>query len=134
MKSKRSRTLTNWLRAFSGKRQLREDLAEASSSRLELQGQIHELRSEVERWREEAAEARKNERTVYRLLVNVEMQLKFGIAPFPDAPKLPEHLVSHDTGGPVDSGYIHGRQLRDAGLVEAQEEFRAYMDKATGVS
>lgn len=131
MKAKRFRIPTNWLKVFPGIRQLRDDLAEAAGSRLELQGQIHELRSEVERWREEAADARQNERTAYQMLVNIEMQLKYGIAPYPQAPKLPERLVSRDAGGPVDSGYILGKQLRDAGTAEARAEFEEYLKKVT---
>jgi outer membrane murein-binding lipoprotein Lpp len=113
-------------RLFVGSPSLEVKLQETSDSRMELQGEVRALRAEVARLQEEVTAAREAERTAYQMLINVDHQLKYGFAPYPDAPKLPEDKLSLDNGGPVNSGWVHGRQLVDA----AKDENRAAMDTA----
>ncbi len=112
--------------------QLFPKFREASDARLEMQGQNHTLRGEVENLREEVRKARDAERTAYQMLINVDYQLRFGFAPFVDAPRMPEHKVQHDNGGAMDPGMISGQDLMRDGRDAAIREFSAYMDNALG--
>jgi len=105
-------------------------LRKASDARLEIQGQNIALRGEVENLREEVRKARDAERTAYQMLINVDYQLKFGMVPYPDAPKLPEHKVQQDNGGVLDPGIITGQELMRDGSAEAAMEFATYMENA----
>jgi hypothetical protein len=120
--------MLRFFKTFVQCRELEQSLREASDARFELQGEVRALRGEVERMKEDLSASQKHERDAYQMLVNVDYQLKYGFAPFPDAPKLPEKLETHDTGGPVDSGYVPGRMLVEQGLAASREDFNKWLD------
>lgn len=121
--------LLRWIPAV---RTLARGLQESSDARLELQGENRALKAEVERLQEEVRESRNDERAAYQMLINVDFQLKYGFAPYPGSPKLPEYKVSKGNGGPVDSGVANGRDLVNEATAEAREEIQLYLSGAAG--
>ena len=75
--------------------------------------------------REERDKAGESERTAYRMLVNIDCQIRYGFTPYKEAPHIPESKISSDAGGGVDAGYVHGRQL----VEEAKEKNRGAFDE-----
>jgi hypothetical protein len=104
-------------------------LRETSDARLEIQGENRALKAEVGRLQDEVREARDSERKAYQMLVNVDFQLKYGFAPYPDAPKLPEFKVRNDQSGPVESNVANGRDLVNEAKLEARKEIEEYLGR-----
>lgn len=90
--------------------QLQKELAEARESRAILEGNCTVLRRELERAHDRLDESLRNERLVYQMQVNVNMQGKYGITPFPLAPAIPDSLVK-DGFKPIESNYVDGRSM-----------------------
>ncbi len=61
--------------------------------RASLQAENNSLRAQVTRLEEMLAESLANERKVYQMGVNIEMQQRYGTLPFPNAPHLPQDYV-----------------------------------------
>ena len=116
-------------RQFRDLEQLADELRAAAEARRELQGEVRTLREELYEQREVARVAAESERQCYRMLVNFEFQMRHGIAPFPDAPKLPEKLARHDDGGGIQMPYTNARSLQ----ADIAEKNRAEINKAFGV-
>lgn len=61
--------------------------------------------------------------------VNVNMQGKYGITPFPDAPAIPDSLTSH-SHTPIANDYVMARTLQDEGWQsfrsQAAERFKRH--------
>lgn len=115
------------LTAASG--ELKRALDEASGARARLQGEVHALRGEVDRLREERDKASDSERTAYRMLVNIDCQMRYGFTPYKEAPHIPESKISTDSGGGVDAGYVHGRQLVEEAKEESREAFDNWLNQ-----
>ena len=111
--------MTTWLRWIPGALALERRLDEVSLSREALQAEVRALRGEIERLREDTRAAQEAERTAYQMLVNVDFQLKYGFAPFPGSPKLPDMKVPRDDGAVLDAGYVNMRRVVES---EAQKE------------
>lgn len=97
---------------------LRHDLNEQHSRATLLEGRLIELQSQVEYLREQAAEAHRCERLMYQTQVNVDMQRKYGIAVFDEAPKMP---VSGEPAGKTSWSEFEDVRLLQA---RATAEFR----------
>jgi len=109
--------------------ELEKLLAAERESRLLIEGQLVTQRGEIDYLREQAGEALKNERLVYQMQVNVNMQSKFGITPFPAAPAIPDSLTSHPQT-PIANDYVMARTLQDEGWQsfrsQAAERFKRH--------
>jgi len=99
-------------------------LAEAEAARRDLQVQIHEMRSEMERLREDARDSRVAERAAYQMMVNVHYQQRYGgWTPFPEAPHIPAYKAPASAGGPLDDGEMRVEDLYRAEMERSQQEF-----------
>lgn len=90
--------------------QLRKELAEERELRARLEGHCSTLRGELQRAHDRLDESLRNERLVYQMQVNVNMQGKYGITPFPEAPAIPDSLMK-DGFKPIESNYVDGRSM-----------------------
>lgn len=102
--------------------ELEKDFRTEREARLLLEGQATTQRGEIDRLMEMLAEALRNERRVYQMQVNVNMQGKFGFVPFPDAPQVPNDLYSPDRPSQIEPDYVNMRSLQ----AEATESFRRH--------
>ena len=93
-----------------------------------LEGRLIELQSQVSYLREEAAEAHRCERLMYQTQVNVDMQRKYGISVFDDAPKLP---VSGEPAGKTAWNEFEDIRLLQA---TATADFREQVKKRFSAS
>ena len=113
-----------FLRWFPAYRQVERQLHETSIAREGLQGEVRALRGEVERLREDLQAAHESERTAYRMLINVDYQLRYGFAPYPDAPKLPEGRMPSSNEPILHTEYVNMSRVVDAARAEEREKFR----------
>jgi hypothetical protein len=104
---------------------------ELEVERLRLQDMLNSERGERERLWERLDQSTQEARQCYQMLVNFSMQKNFGTTPFPDAPRLPSHIMppaKDDDGGPVEVPYVHGSTLVARGTAdfrrEAMDRFR----------
>lgn len=107
---------------------LRHDLAEQHARATLLEGRLIEMQSQVHYLREEAATAHRNERLMYQTQVNVDMQRKYGVTVFPEAPKMP---VSGEAPGKTS-----WNEFDDVRLMQAQAgaDFRDEFKKRLGIA
>lgn len=64
-------------------------------------------------------EALAGERTAYQLTINIDHQRLYGLAPYPDAPKLPESRVPQQQEG----GGVGGRMTPSQAVHNASRQF-----------
>lgn len=77
---------------------LLQDVSEAQREKLILQDRLDSALSDRERVWKEMQIAREGELAALHTLINIEYQQRYGVAPYPDAVKLPP---AKDSGGPV---------------------------------
>jgi hypothetical protein len=109
--------------------ELEAQQAEAAESVQRFQGQIHELRSEVDRLREERDEAQKQERQVYQMMLNVDNQVKYGFTPFPAAPHLPSAMENKGNGGPVEADYVNASSMLHEVRAQKRNDAKAWLER-----
>jgi len=112
-------------------RQLQKELAAEREARARFEGHCAVLRGELDRAHERLDESLRNERLGYQMQVNVNMQGKYGITPFPGAPAIPDSLVK-DGFAPIESDYIDGRSLVMSASRTFSERVRDYKEKHGG--
>jgi hypothetical protein len=82
---------------------------------------------EIERLKVQVDESLANERRVYQMGVNVEMQLRHGFVPFPDAPHIPDSLDRRGVPSRIEPDYVDMRDVVAKELAEfhrsGQEHF-----------
>lgn len=100
-------------------RELEKDITAEREARMTLQGQVVSQRGEIDRMAEMLAEALKNERRVYQMQVNVNMQTRYGMIPFPDAPAIPNDIYASKMPTQIEPDYVNARTL----VAQAQEKF-----------
>lgn len=105
-------------------RNLRHELAVEKEARIRLDATCSLLRSELERANERLDEALRNERTVYQTGVNVSYQQKFGIVPFPGAPRIPDSLDQAKNPTQIMPDYIDVRSVQAERTSEFTERYR----------
>lgn len=105
-------------------RDLRHELAVEKESRIRLDAQCSILRSELERANERLDEALKNERIVYQTGVNVSYQQKYGITPFPGAPRIPDSLDQSKAPMQIPADYVDVRSVQAERVSEFTERYR----------
>lgn len=93
-----------FLRRFGHVRRLEVEVGE----KIRMQDQLIEMRGHLDWLRSQATEAQKNERLAYQMLVNFETQGKFGVVPFPEAPKFPPAVMDRMAREPIAVGSPHG--------------------------
>lgn len=113
-----------FLRWFPAFRQIERQLHETSIAREGLQGEVHALRGEVERLREDLSKSHETERKAYQMLINVDFQMRYGIAPYLDAPKLPEGRAPASDEQILDTGYVNMSRVVDAARAEEREKLK----------
>jgi len=91
--------MLRFLSVFPCVQRLIEDLQRAQTDTLLLQDRLESTLNDRERLWMEMKTARAGERDALHLLINVEYQRKYGIAPFPDAMKLPASMAAQQTPG-----------------------------------
>jgi hypothetical protein len=111
--------------------QLRKELAEERELRSKLEGHCAVLRGELDRAHDRLDESLRNERLVYQMQVNVNMQGKYGITPFPGAPAIPDSLLK-DGFGPIESDYVDGRSMVISASRSFSERVREFKSKRGG--
>ena len=117
---------TFWSR-FTGtsrlRRRLESELAREREARMMFEGQVIAMREELVALRAELSESLKNERIGYHSLVNAHMQTRYGFAPYPNAPKIPDSYAGFDNTQ-VESEYVHIRSLQDSARADFKAKFR----------
>lgn len=103
---------------------LRNELAIEKEGRIRLDAQCAILRSELERANERLDEALKNERIVYQTGVNVSYQQKYGIIPFPGAPRIPDSLDQAKMPMQIPPDYVDVRSVQAERLSAFTERYR----------
>ena len=105
-------------------RNLRSELALEKESRIRLDAQCAILRSELERANERLDESLKNERIVYQTGVNVSYQQKYGIIPFPGAPRIPDSLDQAKMPTQIPPDYVDVRSVQAERISAFTERYR----------
>lgn len=118
------------LRLIPAYRSMERGAREASDARLQLQGENLAMHAEIQRLQDEVREARDAERTAYRMIVNIDYQLRYGLVPFPGAPHLAERLMPGDGDKTPYVPAVSGGQLVEDAMAEARQEFDDYMKRA----
>jgi hypothetical protein len=117
---------TFWSRFTGTSRSVLEaELRIEREARAAFEGQCAALREEVEDLRKQRDDAVKNERMVYQMQVNANMQTRYGFAPFPDAPKIPDSFSGFERKDPVNSDYVNLRSVQAA----ARAKYQAQLDE-----
>lgn len=109
-------------------RDLRHELAVEKEARIRLDAQCSILRTELERANERLDESLKNERIVYQTGVNVGYQQKYGIIPFPGAPRIPDSLDQASMPMQIPPDYVDVRAVqaeRTSAFTERYREMKA---------
>jgi hypothetical protein len=101
--------------------ELEQALKVEREARLLIEGQLVAQRGEIDYLRETATAAAANERKVYQMQVNVNMQTKYGITPFPEAPAIPDSLTSQ-VQKPIQTDYVAARNLQAAAWSAFRQE------------
>ena len=116
------------LRLFSRYREMGKLSRDAGADRIRLQAEVLALRDENSRLQEERDKAIASERESYRVMLNVEYQVKYrGFAPFPDAAHIPEEIFKIE-GKPIPSKFINGRTAADEASQKTKDELRRWLD------
>ena len=89
--------ILRWLALIPAVARLLADLEQAHTEKLVLQDRLAAAENDRSRVWDEMQSARAAERQCLHMLINIEYQRHYGIAPYPDDPKLPP---STNTGGP----------------------------------
>lgn len=113
-------------------RELERELVQEREARLLLEGQLTATRSQLDWLREQVVEAQRNERTLYQTGVNAQFQTKYGIAPFPDAPKIPDSLTGFEMPTQIEPDYVDMRarqQQLTSEFFEKGRQLRAEHEK-----
>ena len=98
---------------------LRESLQSASSQALLLQDRLDSALSDrTELWNM-TRECINNERASYQMHVNEQWQKQWGVAPFPDAPQIPQHAAAKHVSDPI----IPRSMLPSEGVRRATQKF-----------
>lgn len=105
-------------------RELRHELAVEKEARIRLDAQCSILRTELERANERLDESLKNERIVYQTGVNVGYQQKYGIIPFPGAPRIPDSLDQASMPMQIPPDYVDVRAVQAEKLSAFTERYR----------
>lgn len=91
-------------------------------ARIRLEAQCSILKSELERANERLDESLRNERLVYQTGINVNYQQKYGFSPFPDAPKIPDHIYDSKMPHQIPPDYIDLRSEQAAATARFRSE------------
>lgn len=110
-------------------RSLTEELRLERESRVSLEASLAAARSELERTHEMLAESLRNERLVYQMQVNVNMQSKFGMVPFPQAPAIPDDIYNRDTPAQIQPDYVTARSLQAEAISKFSERAREMRER-----
>lgn len=86
-------------------------LREAQRRADELQGRNFELTREVDDLRQRLNEVTAEERLVYRTMLNVEYQTRYGWTPFPTEPHIPQHIEEKSVVEQAAQGGFHEARL-----------------------
>lgn len=117
---------TFWSRFTGTSRSVLEaELRVEREARAAFEGQCAALREEVSGLRDMLAESLKNERMVYQMQVNANMQTRYGFAPFPDAPKIPDSFTGFERKDPVNPDYVNLRSVQ----ATARAKYQAQLDE-----
>lgn len=105
---------------------LEKDLRAERDARLLLEGQVSAQRAEITRVNEMLAEALQNERRVYQMHVNIDMQGKHGFVPFPDSPSIPSEVyqASQNAATQIEPDYVNMKNVQARRFSEFRSEVR----------
>ena len=105
-------------------RDLRAELALEKEARIRLEAECSILRTEMNRAQDRLDESLRNERIVYQTGVNVSYQSKYGIIPFPDAPRIPDSLDQAKMPMQIPPDYVDVRSVQAERYSEFTERYR----------
>ena len=99
--------------------QLRTQLQDQTAQMLSLQDRLDfALSDRTELW-SMTRECINNERAAYAMHINEQWQKQYGVAPFPDAPQIPQHAAAKHVTDPI----IPRSMLPSEGVRRATQKF-----------
>lgn len=97
----------------------------AEDQRDAVQEQVGWLRKQVE-------QAQQAERNALQMTINFSMQRQYGVAPYPEAPKLPDRLTTIQDATPIESDVVRPEIAQRRQIDKFREQFSERLEKARG--
>lgn len=99
----------------------------------EAVGRARALEEELAVLRRQLVEALANERKAYQMQVNIAMQQRYGLAPYPEAPKLPDQFEEKvQVPTPIGTNFVHASTIAQQKTREFKELFQARLKDSSG--